>query len=1402
MQKGLRQEARQVREEEEIQEAQEEEEPQMTATRIRSAAVAGIIGLLCLAGGSGTASAATTHPFESYINLPGGGNLQPQAFDEDGNLIVWSDESKTIEKFDPSGNPVPFSATGTNQIDGAGGFECPTVPTDCDRVPSGSLGDFSSSSGNETFHALVVDHSGGPADGYIYFQNNHEPPFSAGSFTGGEINVFAPSGKYLGNIDQTQATPSGGDPEKPTMGIAIDKNGVLYLTHENFGGPVTHVDRYVPVDGDPSHNQFSGQIRTPEAGAHGVAAGENWIYVGGGDYARVGFYFNPRPWYAKYTPEEFQRQGLSNYALSQNFTPETGPFHDGGYFPPFNSNLEVIAMDPETEHVYIGLGWAGIEEFDPDNNKVGPSFGGEGCPPLGPNPPAPNCHIPLYGLLQSIAIDRTGGVNDGKIFTRGPGSNQIAVFGRPATIPDIEDVEVEVGHTEATISATVGLAGGPEATSCEIEYGTKEGEYVNTVPCDPGAPYAGDQEISADLTGLVVEGEYHFRIAAGNANGVNYTDDGIFRTRAVLGVTTDPASNLTSTGADLNGSLDPDGLETSYRFEYGISELYNNKTPLRSTGSGSGLEQVDPVTVTGLQAGRTYHYRIVATNSLGKTRGADRTFIVPAGPRISGVRATDLTETSAVLNAQIDPLSFDTAYYFEYGPTPDYGSVTPTVDLGSGTGPEPVSTAIDDLLPGATYFFRLVATNEWGTTHSAQSTFSFQAPNCPNAHVRQQTNASYLPDCRAYELVSPGNAGAVTLFPGSVVRGSPLAELMGITSPNAAGTASSPPRFGFFGGNGSVMGIHPPNALIDRYVSTRTTSGWVTRYPGIKGDEGLLVLNPVCSANLEKCIDARGPNPFEESDPPTGRYLWGPEGESLGRLPTNLGVVPGGEDFIGDTNPSPDFSHFVFSSRNVAFAPGGLEESPGSAYDNEISSGKVTLISKLANGDPIPADAGPADEHIEIPAVSTDGSHILMTTVAQEGMRNLYMRVDGLTTHELGQGNLIGVTADGSKVAFVSTLQLDSDDTDSSADAYLWDEDSGVEVVSHGNGNGDGDECGAFFTEGCGVTRISTERPELDDTMASRSGDFYFYSPEQLDPANPGVLNERNLYVYRDGAVHYVATFDPDTQVDRMQVSDDGDRMAFLSRTKATGYDNVSLDDGLAGDTQKPEAWQEMYTWDADTGELLCASCIPSGGPPAISSLDTIKGQVLTSNKDVKASLSGRFMSDDGRVAFATADPLVPADTNGKIDVDEFVGNRPQLITSGTDPKDTQGGTFLLPTMHTGLEAFSRDGADLYFSTFETFVPNDFNGSFVKFYDARIGGGFPIVPPLLPCTAADECHGDGTSAPGKPSFSTSAPLGAGGNLKQQAAKGKKKGKKKGKGKKAAKKAKKKKRKRNKQGGRR
>ena len=206
----------------------------------------------------------------------------------------------------------------------------------------------------------------------------------------------------------------------------------------------------------------------------------------------------------------------------------------------------------------------------------------------------------------------------------------------------------------------------------------------------------------------------------------------------------------------------------------------------------------------------------------------------------------------------------------------------------------------------------------------------------------------------------------------------------------------------------------------------------------------------------------------------------------------------------------------------------------------------------------------------------------------------------------------------------------------------------------------------ALLGDAAADRKARQRRPDRLD----QSGDVYFYSPEQLDPNSPGVFNEKNLYVYRHGAVKYVATLDAGTAINRIQISPDGSHVAFLTAARLTSYDN--------------QGWREMYTFNPDTGVIRCASCIPTGEPPTVvrppRGSDPVHSprKRASPSRDVTASQSGRFMSDDGRTAFATSDALVEGDTDGLVDVYEFVGGRPQLISSGTAQADLLPGQPLL----------------------------------------------------------------------------------------------------------------------------
>jgi hypothetical protein len=90
-------------------------------------------------------------------------------------------------------------------------------------------------------------------------------------------------------------------------------------------------------------------------------------------------------------------------------------------------------------------------------------------------------------------------------------------------------------------------------------------------------------------------------------------------------VTTGGATLIEPTTATLNGFVTPKGANTTYYFQYGTSSLYGAVTPAAVVNAGSGRVKVS-APISALAPVTTYHYRLVAQNSVGVARGSHRTF--------------------------------------------------------------------------------------------------------------------------------------------------------------------------------------------------------------------------------------------------------------------------------------------------------------------------------------------------------------------------------------------------------------------------------------------------------------------------------------------------------------------------------------------------------------------------------------------------------------------------------------------------------------------------------------------------------------------------------------------------------------------------------------------------------
>jgi hypothetical protein len=196
----------------------------------------------------------------------------------------------------------------------------------------------------------------------------------------------------------------------------------------------------------------------------------------------------------------------------------------------------------------------------------------------------------------------------------------------------------------------------------------------------------------------------------------------LLATAAVAAPTTEPPTNVTATGATLNGSVD--GPATIF-FQWGTSASYGNSTANQTVAAAGPVS----ATLSTLSAETTYHYRLVVNG----TAANDQSFTTAANPLPPGVsnqRARDIGPESATATASIDPNGGATTYRVEYGTTTRYGRETAPAQTPT-TGVAAVSVKLDDLRPYTRYHWRTVATNAAGTTRGADR--SFRTARLPTA---------------------------------------------------------------------------------------------------------------------------------------------------------------------------------------------------------------------------------------------------------------------------------------------------------------------------------------------------------------------------------------------------------------------------------------------------------------------------------------------------------------------------------------------------------------------------------------------------------------------------------------------------------------------------------------------
>jgi hypothetical protein len=336
--------------------------------------------------------------------------------------------------------------------------------------------------------------------------------------------------------------------------------------------------------------------------------------------------------------------------------------------------------------------------------------------------------VPVQQTIAGLATNTTYHYRFVASNSDGPASStdlQFTTTGPAPTVSDEAAVEVSGGFE---LKGSVNPNG--SAATYQFEYGTTTG-YGSKIPASATSVGSGstDVAVAQTLTGLLPNTTYHYRLSAHNAGNTAVTGDRTLQTPAAppsAPTAEVNAPQATLNGFRLEGAVNPDGLPTTYHFEFGKTMSYGINLPEPDASAGSGDSAVTVTQeVTGLLPNTTYHYRIVASNSEGPGVSGDQAFTTPP-PKPDAI-SLPVTESSEgfTLHGSVDPNGAETTYFFEFGITEAYGQSFPSTPaaIGSGSTPVNVSQLVKGLPPGVPYHYRVVAHNTGGTSFGEDKFF-------------------------------------------------------------------------------------------------------------------------------------------------------------------------------------------------------------------------------------------------------------------------------------------------------------------------------------------------------------------------------------------------------------------------------------------------------------------------------------------------------------------------------------------------------------------------------------------------------------------------------------------------------------------------------------------------------
>lgn len=791
--------------------------------------------------------------------------------------------------------------------------------------------------------------------------------------------------------------------------------------------------------------------------------------------------------------------------------------------------------------------------------------------------------------------------------------------------------------------------------------------------------------------------------------------------------TTGVASNPAATSATLNGTVRPDGLAlTDCRFEYvtegafqatGFSDLSSGGslpcTPAAgSIPADSSSHPVD-ASVSGLSPATAYRFRLLAANVNGTTPGQTASFQL-GKPLLETTGSPLRTTTTAHLEGRLFPHGLPTSYRFEYGSEGPCDtnpcSSTESHPGGAGSEFEFVSEAIEGLSPATTYHYRLLADN--GSPDSpaigADMTLTTRASDAPLAHGRFPGPPG---SDRAWEQVS---------LPDS--SGNPISQAYAVSDDGNRAF------YQVFGGTR----LSPTGGVTSVIFAERTAAGWR-------------------SSNLFPPRDQLvGSNVFE----PAGRSDLADQAIINRNAQTYKTVIlrlrPGqpGERVYEEAEPE-DLKALLVSadgSRILALLRGSPDPVyPGLGKDlnlYDITSGSPRLVGLLPDGSVPPCGASAsellssADGYVARVKhwISADGSRAFFKDEPCTGPDSLYMRDFSSEQTAL----LSGPPLSGPSCA-VRFLKSNADAAFFFTATRLSPDDVGIagcsdsDVYRHDLAGGS-PEC---LT--CGIAALGGD---ADVIIAADGSRLYFTSPKLL-PGAPATGSAIYRLDVATGELAYVAPFASlKESAGAGTLTPDGSALVFVSS-------DVRLNP-LGG--QSNGATPQFYRYDDRDRSLTCLSCPQDGSRPLSSP------KVLD---EVRAGANKTNLSADGRIfAFQTPTPLLPADQNTArpgqdpsvgSDVYEWRDGRLLLISDGLTEWSFGSGP--------RIEAITPSGDDIFFTAPAQYTPDALD-SFVRLYDARIGGGIDFPAPPPPCPL-EVCQGTPKGAPEEPPPGTSSFRGPG-----------------------------------------